>query len=136
MKHRGLDRTLSTVCRFEISIKFLVSLPDWFQCNMCNLPLLDTAHECSSGSGHISKEMPQCNDSGQETLDTCGTDLQKSCYKSWHKNKNKLWSTHIRKISCKKLKGIKLLWREYFCRMQNNMVTMQIFSSPFNLGDN
>lgn len=84
MKHRGLDRTLSRVCRFEISINFLPSLPDRFQCNqyMCNSPLLDTAHECSSGSGHISKEMPQCNDSEQETLDTCGTDLQKSCYKS------------------------------------------------------
>ena len=25
MKHRGLDRTLSTVCRFEISINFLPS---------------------------------------------------------------------------------------------------------------
>lgn len=101
--------------------------------NVCNSPLLDTAHECSSGSGHISKEKPQCNDSEQETLDTCGTDLQKSCYKSWHKNQNKLWSNHTCKISCKKWKGIKLLWRKYFCRMQYNMVIMQIFSSPFNL---
>lgn len=97
MKHRGLDRIISRVCTCEISINFLLSLLHWFQCNhcMCNSPLLDTAHECSSGSGHISKEMPQCNDSERETLDTCGTDLQKSCYKSWQKNKNKLCSNHM-----------------------------------------
>jgi hypothetical protein len=42
-------------------------------------PLLDTVHGCNSEIGHISKENPQCNDSEQETPETCGTNLQVSC---------------------------------------------------------
>ena len=41
-----------------------------------NLPPQGRVRGCSSGSGHISEEMPQYNDFEQEIQDTCEIDLQ------------------------------------------------------------